>query len=128
MAYFRALTGGGSGGISNVATGVETLTASQQKTISTGLSSVTKFTIVLTPKAESSYYWGNSCVYDKDVSSSKYLTFSWNGTTAHGASPSVGSSSGNDRLTSIKSVSGGDVTVIAPSSSSFCGDYYWYAE
>ena len=104
-----------------------TLSASETKTIKTGLASIKRF-VMLKIAPDSGTLYHTSVNYDAEVSTAKYGQSGYNGSSAFGASPDVGTNSDAVRFVKINSVSGGDVSITAPSSSSYCGELTWYAE
>ena len=119
---FDSIGGGGS-----IKTGTGTFsTINTESTVNTGISNLSKFVLVLKPTGWSSTLC--ACLYDADVSTTKYTTLSTNdGSNAWAYNGTFGTV-GDDRLVRIKSISNGDITLISPKSSNFLGDYYWYAE
>ena len=125
MALFRCQSGNGGGGGKS---GSVTLTAGQELQIPTGLSNIKRFILYC------ANYTYNQLVFDEaffdfDIVQNMYGTSAHNGENGgYATAKSIGTSSGNERLITIKSVSGGTVTVVAPSNSNFVGTFYWFAE
>ena len=128
MALFRCQSGNGGG---SAKSGTVTLTTNQEYSISTGLTSVTKFTIVIPHYFSSGggQLAASVAMYDANATSSLYCAMAHNGENGgYATGKAIGTSAGNERLITIKSISGGTVTVVAPSNINFTGESTWYAE
>lgn len=105
-----------------------TTAASQTVTINTGLSSITKFTLVATPSLSS--YSDYRFVLTHDGGNNYYNSAVIYTNGCYGQRGSVGSEA-NIRAWKLESISGGTVVVKSPSSDSnygACKDIHWYAE
>lgn len=118
----------GSGGGSSVKSDTMILTASQTTIISTGLSSVNKF-IISREFTNSGTLINTYSLYNKNADSSKYITGGYNGESGISQIVNIGSTPTYPaRSVIINSISGGDISITAPSNSAWNGDYTWYAE
>ena len=112
---------------SAVKSGTISLTGSAEIPIPTGLSTIKRFTLEKLANSSGLYYC--IVVFDADIDASTYGTVYYNGSATGGGKATIGSNAPDTaRLVTVKSISGGDVRVIPPTSSSFAGDYTWYAE
>ena len=123
--YQKAIGSAGGGGAKS---GSGTFTASSQEVpIPTGLSSVTRFVIFAEPTGFP--YSLCTAIYDSTWQSGRYGCYSSNSSNVYGTTSMIyWGTAANERTITIKTVSDGTVTVVAPSNSNFIGDYYWYAE
>ena len=124
MAYFRAFPKSGGG----IASGTITLSSGENVTIQTGLSSITKFTIIGDPKWDGTYYSFTQSVFNRNTYATKYGGTFFNGNSAGGGSANIGTAVESQRCTTINSILGGNISIIAPSSGGYVGDFTWYAE
>lgn len=131
----------GSGGGSNVVTGevAGTITASSTITIDTGLSEVKKFTLVGWLVMSTNALSAQCLEFDKDYSSNTFSSFEISApTTASSTVTGYGATTlsfgaATTASFSISSISGGIVTLTAPSATQFSTSaksfhLYWYAE
>lgn len=116
----------GSGGGSNIKSGTSlaTTTVNEEITIDTGLTQINKF-VWMAKQTIGDYL--DMVVYNRDVDPSK---FSYASTARYQGEYNVAfKTSGNAYTTTIKSVNGGTVTLIASSNINSRVDAgYWYAE
>lgn len=124
--FVRGQNSGGGGG-SGIKGDNITLTASQTTTIETGLDSVKKFGIVKHAILGGDLYHAVS-TYDADASTAKYTQSGYNGTASFGGNANINATADASRCVKINSISGGNVSITAPSSNAYAGNMIWYAE
>lgn len=115
-------TGASGGGAVDTTHGEETLTASAEIDIDTGLSEVSRFEMFTNASYPTNVF------YDKIINASKYIGSWAQKGSSSGACEEYNLNAGDSlRIPIIKSITGSVVKIQAPSNSNFIGTAYWYA-
>lgn len=115
------------GGGTDIKTGtVPVTTAGQNLSFDTGLSNITKLLIEFIPTGYTAKGYG-VVVYDADVSTTVYRSFSTTGSGVYGLTYDVGANAAT-RCVTLKSINGGTVGCVAPTQGGgYFGDLHWTA-
>lgn len=99
----------------------------QEVSINTGLSNISKFTLIISVTGFENLI--SIVYYDADNDPNKYHTIAEHSNGAYGGANyyNLGVVV-NQRTTTINSVNGGIVNLISAENSNFIGNFFWYAE